>query len=219
MLVAGCTNKQDTGAATGSNSTGLQQTKGDADKDNNKAGSGSSLSDILSGKSLKYTATYEVTVAGQKQTWVQAYNLPNFVTIVRLPIGETRMIFKDSTMYTCNNMQEEWSCLELESAESNTNNALESDVKSGTAKPVYVGTCSRAGISGQKYTVTAEGATSTICYSKKGVLLEMESVNMTMYATSVSDTVDSQLFELPVPAQSMPDFGDLIPGGVPKVPQ
>jgi hypothetical protein len=219
MFVFGCTAKEDvidnTDASTVSdNSVGEQQTNNvAANKENEKSNSGSSLSELLSGKTVKYTAEYQATFEGKTQTWIQVYDLPDFVTIMRGPGSETRMIFKDSTAYSCNNMEEEWMCLKLPQVETNTNDKLESDVQDGAVKPVYVGTCSRAGLTGEKYTITSEGTESSVCYTKKGILLEMESKDMTMYATKVSESVDSGLFVLPVEPQ---DFSNMFPGGIPE---
>lgn len=211
IFLVGCSSGEDDSSASSSSE---DNDEGNEVNQGSESESGNDLSSILGSKSVKYTAEYEATMDGKKQTWVQAYDLPKFATIVRLPEGETRMIFKESVMYTCNNLQEEWMCIKLADVESTANDQIESDVKEGTAKPVYVGTCSRAGLSGQKYKVTSEGVETSICYTKKGILLEMETKDMTMYATKVSESVDPSLFTLPAEPQ---DFGSMFPGGIPSM--
>jgi hypothetical protein len=215
MFVFGCKAKTDasTDTKTGDNVAG-QQTNNVATNDDTKTGTGSSLSDILKGKTVKYTADYQITTKGVTSSLTYVMSLPDFAIITNTAEGESRMIFKDSTTYACNNAEGSWACLELSSLESNANEKLENDVKEGTAKPVYVGTCTRAGLTGEKYSVTAEGVTSTVCYTKKGILLETESPDSTMYATKVSESIDASLLTLPAEPQ---DFSSMIPGGIPNI--
>lgn len=211
MLLFGCTSGEDTSTkdevTENANSENQQSEQSGTQETEKTATTGSSLSDILKSKSLKYTAEYEITAEGQKQTWIQSYDLPNFATVVKTSEGESRMIFKDSTAYVCTDENGEWMCLKLATIEPNSNDELESDVKEGDVEPVYVGTCSRAGLTGEKYSIVSEGKESTVCYTKKGIVLEMQSEDMTMVATKVSDSVDSKLFVLPAEPQ---DMGDLL---------
>jgi len=168
-----------------------------------------SLSKILSGKSLKYSADYDLTVDNKKQALTYVFNLPNFAMIVKIDEGESRMIFKDSVAYSCNNMQGEWMCLKLADVQKSQNDQLESNVAKGNAQTTYVGKCSRAGLTGEKYTVVSEGVASSVCYTTKGILLEMESEKTSMYATKVSESVDLKLFDLPAEPQ---DFSKMFQG-------
>jgi hypothetical protein len=171
--------------------------------------SASSLSQILGGKTLKYTATYDLTVENQKQVLTYVYDLPDFVMIVDVEDGESRMIFKDSIAYSCTDAQGEWMCFKLADVQTGDNDKLESNVEQGKAQTTYVGKCSRAGLAGEKYTVVSEGVTSSVCYTTNGVLLEMETEKSTMYATKVSQSIDSNMFKLPAEPQ---DFSKMFQG-------
>ncbi|MEK6822278.1 MAG: hypothetical protein AABY13_00490, partial [Nanoarchaeota archaeon] len=122
---------------------------------------------------------------------------------------EARIIFDGTAVITCSNANG-WTCFKTSgSATASAQQDVQADVKAnvdaaGTTIEA-AGTCSRAGESGKKFRMTADGATTTICYTNDGILLEMaantggQSVSMT--ATSVSRTVASSEFVPPATPQ------------------
>jgi hypothetical protein len=159
---------------------------------------GKALKDVLSAADMHYTADYKITSPSGTQTMTQVYDLPRFVSIMKLEEGTTRSIFDGERFITCNDMQGSWQCIQMENQDLSTQN-VENDIKEGNVAPRYVGTCSVAGESGSKYEYNAQGVTTTVCYTSDGIMLEMTTSEpvVKMVATKVSRSVDEALFTPP----------------------
>jgi hypothetical protein len=176
-----------------------------------------SLVATLNNKTTEYTVEYDITanstvgnrVETIEQQWIQSFNLPNFVTVMIDEENdiETRTIYNNSVVYSCTNVDNEWACIELPDVEMNASNQLEQDVTSGVITSTYLGTCARAGEIGDQYRVVTDGVEYTVCYSADGILLELETEDVTMYATRVRDEADESLFELPAQPQLISGIG------------
>jgi hypothetical protein len=175
---------------------------GSADDGSTKAevkSTGKSLKDVLSAADMRYTADYKITSPSGTQTMTQVYDLPRFVSIMKLEQGTTRSIFDGETFITCNDMQGSWQCIQMVNQDMGTAQSAETDIKEGNVAPRYIGACSVAGESGSKYEYNAKGVTTTVCYTSDGIMLEMTTSEpkVTMVATKVSRSVDEKLFTPP----------------------
>jgi hypothetical protein len=169
---------------------------------------GKDLKDILAAQ-VKYTAEYDLTAGGQTQEMTYIMDLPRFAMKNKMAEGETWSIFKENEFIVCNNMQGSWQCMKVPVEQPETM-ATEKAIEEGTYKPVYKGTCSRAGQQGMKYEFSAEGMTTSVCYTSDGIMLEMSSEGFSMVAKSVSRNVDSSAFTPPATPQ---DISAMLPEG------
>jgi hypothetical protein len=164
-----------------------------------------SLKDIFAGVKIKYTADYEITSEGKTMNTKYIMDLPKFAMETNTDSGVSRSIFDGTTFYVCSMAETEWQCFKMPMQNPNTVET-EKGVNDGTIVPVYLGTCSQAGESGLKYSVTDKGVTSTMCYTADGILLEMSTSKMTMTATKVSRTVAADAFVPPAEPVDIPSI-------------
>lgn len=159
------------------------------------------LKDIV-GMMPKYTADYDVTAGGEttKITMIIAY--PKFATISETPDGQAKVIFDESSVVSCTDMQGSWQCFKMPAAKPG-NVEAENSIKSGAAKTTFLGACSKAGETGVSYEIETDGEKSTVCYTLGGILLEMKSRDTTMTATRISKTVSDDAFTPPAEPQDL----------------
>ena len=179
---------------------------------------GKSLKDILSGKLVKYTADYTLDTQGKQMTFTMAIDLPKVAYHMKLLEGETKMVMDGEKIHSCTNSQGSWMCVMLDAPTPMASEELEKDVTSGEVQTTFVGTCTVAGETGNKYKTESKDSEGSVCYTSDGILLEMETMRpqtSTMRATHVSRTVVASSFELPAESK---DISAMIPEGM-MIPQ
>jgi len=172
------------------------------------------LKDIL-GANLKYKATYKITSEDETSIMTMAYDLPKFAQSSSMEGVESRTIYDGKSFIACTN-DEGWQCIKMttETESETTPSSLQTEetIREGDVEPVMVGSCSVAGEKGVKYEVTAEGTTSSVCYTTDGILLEMISEGFSMTATSVSRSVPTSEFVPPAEPVDLTAMMANIPG-------
>jgi hypothetical protein len=168
------------------------------------------LKDILSGAKMKYKAEYEMTAEGETQTMTMAYDLPKFSYSAKADGVETKSFYDGESFVVCTK-EDEWQCIKMQ-IEMPSNMQTEESIKEGESIPKATGTCTVAGEKGNKYEVSAEGITSSVCYTNDGILLEMISQDMKMIAKSVSRNVLASEFVPPAEPQDLTEMMKNIPG-------
>lgn len=210
LFLVGCSGapsktKEDTSAQTSDDKLGAtpsEQAK-PAEKTATK-----DLKDILSAK-LKYKADYKITADGETSTVSMAYDLPKFSQSAKMEEGESKTIFDGESFIICSK-DDDWQCFKMKT-EAPDSVQTEDSIRDGSVVPKAIGSCKVAGESGLKYEVTAEGVTSSICYTTDGIMLEMATEGMSMTATSVSRSVPASEFVPPAEPQDLSAFMQNIP--------
>ena len=164
-----------------------------------------SLKDIFAGPKVKYTADYTITAEGKTTETTYIMDLPKFAMETNTDEGVSKSIFDGTTFYICSMAESEWQCFKMTMQNPDTV-ATEKSVNEGTIVPEFLGTCSRAGESGLKYSVATKGVTSTMCYTKDGILLEMTTSKMSQIAKKVSRTVAADAFIPPAEPMNLPNI-------------
>jgi hypothetical protein len=211
LFLVGCSGapsetKEDTSAQKSGDNLGATPSEPAKTADQPTATKG--LKDILGAK-LKYKAEYKITSDGETSTVSMAYDLPKFSQSTKMEEGESKTIFDGESFIICSK-DDEWQCFKMKT-EAPDSVQTEDSIRDGSVVPKAVGSCKVAGESGLKYEVTAEGVTSSICYTTDGILLEMTTEGMSMTATSVSRSVAASEFVPPAEPQDLSAFMQNIP--------
>ncbi|MGV8141964.1 MAG: hypothetical protein ACP5NW_05985 [Candidatus Woesearchaeota archaeon] len=169
------------------------------------------LKELFSDRTLKYTGEYTISAEESMDDVIYAFDLPKFVTIMKVGNGEIRNIFDGTDMISCSSIEGPWQCFKMSVAQTQSIRT-EEEISTGKATSRVIGECNVAGESGTKYEITSsDGMTSQVCYTNDGILLEMYTADPEyhMKATSISRFVDSSLFVAPAEAQ---DISELMAG-------
>jgi len=176
------------------------------------------LKAAISGRTVKYTATYDMSAAGQTMQFTQAFDLPKYAIDMVAAGVESKTIFDGNSMVTCTKSNG-WQCFKVSTGQTQKSAAdasgdLETSIKGDGVTVVAEGSCTRAGESGTKYKVTTGETSSTICYTSDGILLEMQSASggqsVSMVATSVKRSVASGAFTPPAEPQDLSAYGNFV---------
>lgn len=153
---------------------------------------------------VKYTAEYNYSSVGRSYVMTQIYDLPKYVTITKTDYGYSKTIYNGNEIITCSSdSKNKWTCYNM-TAPTPVTVDMGNKIASGSVKPNVIGTCSRAGETGTKYETTFTTGKATMCYTSDGILLEMTQPGVSMFALSVSRSIDQNEFIPPVAPQVIP---------------
>jgi len=208
ILIAACENKtslqQNSKVETTQQTQETQSVKETTQSSGEKT-QAKGLKDIFAGPKVKYTADYAITAEGKTVNSRYIMDLPKFAMETNIDEGISKSIFDGTTYYVCSMTDTEWQCFKMPMQNPDTVET-EKSVNDGTATTEYIGTCSQAGESGLKYSITSKGETSTVCYTSDGILLETITSEMSMVATKVSRTVAADAFIPPAEPVDIPNL-------------
>ena len=213
LLLLGACGSGSVETSTGASQQGNENAaanSADAGNEGSKGGSadGSALDKLKEAMgaraALKYTAEYETQTPGapkMTQTW--AFDLPRMAIKTKSDeAGESWSIIDGSKVIVCSKSNAEWQCFQV------SNDQAPTDPSEGLAGTLddapdvaLAGACTRAGMTGVKYKVVAEGMSSSYCVTTDGILLETETTvdgqKTSQYATRVVRSVSASDFTPP----------------------
>lgn len=199
VLVSGCTSQSPPPAGApdqqGQSQPQAQGQPTEGQPQNQGAQGGSSLKDLV-GKGISYTADYDITAAGKTEAITQLFAPPKYAMVTKSGGTEARTIFDGTSLIVCSQNEGSWTCMKTSQQKPPASQDTANQVNEG-ATINNVGSCSRAGESGAKYEVVYKGASSKVCYTNDGIMLETEAEGATIYATRVARSVDSSLLVPP----------------------